>query len=60
VGEEQEVAIKVGGEFEVEVSENGKWWSKWVGNLKCKLVKMESGGQSGCGMGSHSQSGCGI
>jgi hypothetical protein len=46
--EEQEVAIKVGREFEVEVSENGKWWSKGVGDLKWKLVKMESGGQSGC------------
>jgi hypothetical protein len=27
--------------------ENGKWWSKWVQNLKCPCMKMETGGQMG-------------
>jgi hypothetical protein len=31
----------VGGESEVAVCENGKWWSKCVQNLKWLCVKME-------------------
>jgi hypothetical protein len=28
VCEKQQVVVKGGGEFKVEVSKNGKWWSK--------------------------------
>ena len=57
MGEKLEVAVKVGAESEVDMHENGKWWSRWVGNgkwwskwvqsLKWPCLKVESGGQSG-------------
>ena len=34
VGEKLEVTVKVGAESEVDMCENGKWWSRWVGNGK--------------------------
>ena len=33
-----EVVVKVGETWEVVVHENGKWWSKWVWNLKWLFV----------------------
>jgi hypothetical protein len=51
--------VKGSGEFKVEVSKNGKWWSKWIGNLMWQWVsgkfsgsgwETETGGQSECGI----------
>jgi len=41
------VVVKVGGESEAAVGENGNLQSQWVWNLKEQCVKMGSGGQSG-------------
>jgi hypothetical protein len=40
-GGKWEVVVKVGVESEVAMHENGKWWSKWVCNLKWPCVKVE-------------------
>ena len=47
MGRKWEVVVQVGTEFEVAMPESGKWWSKWVHNLKWPCLKVESGGQSG-------------
>jgi hypothetical protein len=48
VGEQWEVAVKLGVDSEVAVYESEKWWSKWVQNLKWPYLKMGSGDASGC------------
>jgi hypothetical protein len=34
VGKKLEVAVNVDAKSEVDKCENGKWWSRWVGNGK--------------------------